>query len=436
MWDLSAFKTGSMIAGRPIIFLVAWMTAIVAGAKAESANRLAIFGEQFAGHPAQRFEMLAAPRDERPAMAKTGWGSAALTRAEAAAAMAALWSERVEHIRQTRCAEMAARVVEADGWRMRFEMLSFTNRPAPEGRSLFLALHGGGGAPPAVNDSQWQNQIRLARGYRPPEGIYLAPRAPTDTWNLWHQAHIDALFARLIESLVVLSNVNPNRVYVFGYSAGGDGVYQIAPRTADRWAAAAMMAGHPNEASPRGLRNVPFAIHVGADDGGYKRNQAAADWGRRLDELRRQDPQGYIHWVELHAGKGHWMDLQDRKAIPWMDGYTRTPLPDKIVWLQDDVTHPQLYWLEVPIEDAKAGEEIVAHRSGQTVQLEGPNARKVTVLLNDLMLDLDQPVTIRAGGRTLFHGRAARKVATLERTLAARGDTNLAFSAEVTVTLP
>ncbi|HRZ93122.1 MAG TPA: polyhydroxyalkanoate depolymerase, partial [Candidatus Paceibacterota bacterium] len=123
-------------------------------------------------------------------------------------------------------------------------------------------------------------------------------------------------------------------------------------------------------------------------------------------------------------------------AIPWMDGYTRTPLPDKIVWLQDDVTHPQLYWLEVPIEDAKAGEEIVAHRSGQTVQLEGPNARKVTVLLNDLMLDLDQPVTIRAGGRTLFHGRAARTVATLERTLAARGDTNLAFSAEVTVTLP
>ncbi len=106
------------------------------------------------------------------------------------------------------------------------------------------------------------------------------------------------------------------------------------------------------------------------------------------------------------------------------------------MWFQDDVIHPRLYWLEVPSEDAKAGEEIVAHRNGQTVQITGPNARKVTVLLNDLMLDLDQPVTIRTGDRMLFQGRAARTIATLERTLAARGDTNLVFSAEAAVTLP
>ena len=27
--------------------------------------------------------------------------------------------------------------------------------------------------------------------YRLQEGIYVAPRAPTDNWNLWHEAHID-----------------------------------------------------------------------------------------------------------------------------------------------------------------------------------------------------------------------------------------------------
>ena len=41
---------------------------------------------------------------------------------------------------------------------------------------------------------------------------------------------------------------------VVGYSAGGDGVYQLAPRMADSWAAAAMMAGHPNGVSPLSLR--------------------------------------------------------------------------------------------------------------------------------------------------------------------------------------
>jgi len=45
-------------------------------------------------------------------------------------------------------------------------------------------------------------------------------------------------------------------------------------------------------------------------------------------------------------------------------------------------------------------------------------------------------VVIRAGTSTLFSNRIARSVATLARTLQERGDTNLVFSAEVTVTQP
>jgi predicted peptidase len=99
-----------------------------------------------------------------------------------------------------------------------------------------------------VNDRQYENQKRL---YTLSEGIYLAPRAPTNTWNLWHEPHIDRLFTRLIEDLIVLEEVNPDRVYVLGYSAGGDGVYQIGPRMADSWAAAAMMAGIGASWSPK-----------------------------------------------------------------------------------------------------------------------------------------------------------------------------------------
>ena len=63
--------------------------------------------------------------------------------------------------------------------------------------------------------------------------------------------------------MVLFENVNPNRVYVIGYSAGGDGIYQIGPRMADRWAGAAMIAGHPNGAPPDNLRNTAFTLHVG-----------------------------------------------------------------------------------------------------------------------------------------------------------------------------
>ena len=173
-----------------------------------------------------------------------------LTRNEAAQIRDRLWTDYRRRIRTERAAEMNDRVLRHGEHKLRFSYRVLGDPPA-DGRSLFISMHGGGGAPARVNDRQWENQKNL---YTPDEGVYLTPRAPTNEWNLWHQTHIDPLFDRLISNLVVFENVNPNRVYLMGYSAGGDGVYQLAPRMADRWAAAAMMAGHPNEASPLGLR--------------------------------------------------------------------------------------------------------------------------------------------------------------------------------------
>ncbi len=90
----------------------------------------------------------------------------------------------------------------------------------------------------------------------------------------------------------------------------------------------------------------------------------------------------------------------------------------------------------MPKSQAKAGQQIAAQRVGQTVTLTTKNVPTVTVLLNDAMVELDQPVTIRTADKELFTGRVPRTIATLARTLAERGDTNLTFSAEVTVNLP
>ena len=78
--------------------------------------------------------------------------------------------------------------------------------------------------------------------------------------------------------MIAKYNVNPNKIFLLGYSAGGDGVYQLAPRMADRFAAASMSAGHPNDASPLGLRNIGFSIHMGNNDSAYNRNLVAEEW--------------------------------------------------------------------------------------------------------------------------------------------------------------
>jgi dienelactone hydrolase len=381
---------------------------------------------------------LAKPASAIGEIGREPFPSVPLTKGDAGRSAKLLWDHHAATLRGTRAAEMKAQAIELDGLRMKFETVIFgpKDEPPEGGRSLFISMHGGGGAPPAVNESQWRNQIKLGAAYRPAEGIYLAPRAPTDTWNLWHEAHIDIFFDRIIQNLIALENVNPNRVYLLGYSAGGDGAYQLGPRMADRYAAVAMMGGHPNEASPLGLRNIGFAIQVGANDGAYNRNKVAAEWGRKLDDLRKADPAGYAHFTEIHAGKGHWMDLEDRKAIPWMEKFTRNALPKKIVWRQDDVIHTEFYWLAVPKEDARAGQEIVAELDGQHLRITATGVPTVTIRLNDRMLDLDKPVTIEAGGGTVRHDRVPRTIATQARTLGERGDPDLVFGAEVTVHIP
>ncbi len=356
----------------------------------------------------------------------------ALTCEGAEAAEKALWQDHVTRIRLERAAEMKARRVREGEHEMPFYYAVFGEKPAC-GRSLYISLHGGGEAPKAVNDQQWENQKRL---YRPQEGVYFVPRAPTNTWNLWHQGHVDKLFDRVIENLLVFEGVDPNRVYLMGFSAGGDGVCQLAPRMADRLAAAAMMSGHPNEASPLGLRNIAFTLHAGGRDAAYNRNKVAREWGEKLNDLRTADPEGYLHWVKIYEQKGHWLDREDAAAVPWMARHDRKPLPNRVVWWQDDVTHSRFYWLAVDDENRKRGTKVIASYKGQQIDVKAEGIDRLTIRLNDRMLNLDEPITVVVNGQPAFEGRVNRSIAMLAKTLSERGDPRSVFSAEVTVAVP
>lgn len=381
---------------------------------------------------ALKAELAARPTPDRNLAAKA-FASIPLTKADAAAARRLLWQAHSAFITKDRSAEFREKTLKDGKLEMPYFVKTFGKKPA-RGWSLWVSMHGGGGTPKAVNDQQWENQKKL---YTLEEGVYLAPRAPTNTWNLWHEGHVDRLFGRLIEDWVVLGEVDPDRVYVMGYSAGGDGVYQLAPRMADHWAAAAMMAGHPNDASPLGLRNVPFALQVGGKDAAFNRNKIAAEWGEQLDRLRKADPDGYPHFVKVHEDKGHWMKLEDKVALPWMAKYQRNPVPKRVVWKQSSVTHDRLYWLAVPPGEAKAGSLVAATIDGQTVTVTAAErVKNLLVRLDDRMLDLDRPVRVTYRGKTLHDGIAPRTAATMARTLVGRGDPKLVFDAEVAVAVP
>ena len=311
------------------------------------------------------------------------------------------------------------------GRTMPFHVQLFGSRPA-DGYSLYISLHGGGNAPTELNDQQWDNQKRL---YRPDHAVYIAPRAPYDDWDMWFKPGLDDFYRALIQMAVAFEGVNPDKVYIMGYSAGGDGVWRMAPRMADAWAAASMMAGHPGDVRLENLRNTPFMIWCGALDSAYNRNEEDRLRGLQMDSLRQSDPQGYVHETHIVEGKAHWMERVDTVAVAWMAQYTRNPYPEKIVWRQEEVTHPSFYWLSAPESEVRRGMTVRLERKGNVVDIEQCDYPSLTLYFNDEMLNLDKPVVVRYQGQTVFKGRLNRSRSLMASTLRQRGDARYMFSA-------
>lgn len=318
-----------------------------------------------------------------------------------------------------------------NGKTMPFWHTTFGEKPA-DGYSLFISLHGGGNAPSQLNDSQWENQKVL---YQPKNSVYLVPRAPYDDWDMWFKPDLDSFYTTLIQMCVAYLDVNPDKVYLIGYSAGGDGVWRMAPRMADTWAGASMMAGHPGDVSLLNLRNTPFMVWCGALDSAYNRNRECTLRGLELDSLQTQDPDGYIHETHIVAGKPHWMDLTDAAALPWLQRHQRNPYPTRIVWRQEEVTHPHFYWLSAPADQLQRGKTVRLTLQGNTVNIQQCDYNQLTLHFNDHMVNLDKPITIRHNGKTLFKGKLPRTLTNLQTTLAERGDLRYMFPAQVTLQL-
>lgn len=312
---------------------------------------------------------------------------------------------------------------------MRLAWTVFDEKPK-DGYALYISLHGGGGISAEENDEQWYNQQWL---YEPDNAVYLAPRAISDTWDLHFLPETDAFYHKIIMMTTVFLDVNPDKVYLMGYSAGGDAVWRLAPRLADHWAAAAMMAGHPGDVSLVNLRNTPFSIWCGAEDEDYDRNQRCAERIEEMKVMHDADPEGYIYDGHIVPGKGHWMDFEDAAAVPWMAQFQRNPYPKRIVWQQEEVLQNSFYWITAPANELQRGKKVIAEIIGNTIDISLCDYSKLTLSLCDQMLDLDKPVKVMFKGKTLFESMIERKLSTLRSTLYERNDPSYIFPAQIQI---
>lgn len=343
--------------------------------------------------------------------------------------------------------------------------------PMPEGGyPLFLVYHGGGYDPSGqTNESQWKG---MAGRYAHIPGIYCSIRSVSDNESSGQIFSTDIswqFYDRIIENCIVFMKANPNQVYVVGYSAGGNGVYQIAPRIPDRLAAATMTAGHPENIDLTNLFNLPFYLQVGELDSAYSRNTITVEYAQKLDKLAKQKG-GYIHECFVHAGKEHglvgdnasgqtviadlpaWLTAQkngtaytggtktaETHAAKLMTAHTRNPIPNRVIWNVNTTAKSNemrdlntFYWLAT---DATGGMIDASYdKATNTITIKSCTIRggKLTVYLNEDMVDLFKPVTIKLPNGTERSFTPEISVDVIRETTAERGDKNYQFCAAYT----
>ncbi len=302
-------------------------------------------------------------------------------------------------------------------------------RPA-KGWALFVAMHGGGGAPQELNDSQWRHMQIYYRDHPEAGGyLYVALRAPDNTWNGFYTGYAYPLMANLVRQFLLCGDVDPDKVFIMGYSHGGYGAYAMGPKMPDHFAAIhASAAALADGAVPDTLRNTPFITMVGGNDSAYRRNIHAQELKQQIQKLRGDRTDIYPVTVQIIADHPH-SGLPDRDSIADMYAAVRNPVPRELTWVMTDKVIHDFFWLRVG--EPERGEKFnVNCRENTLTVTASPGAASASILLDERLIDFSKPVKLELNGKTTSH-KLKPSLLTLCQSLARRGDPGLAFTAEL-----
>ena len=354
-----------------------------------------------------------------------------LLRKKETAVRAAAWDAyKAAPIHADAKADFAARQVRYGQYLSAYTLRAVGTRPA-NGWGLVIAMHGGGGAPKEVNDQQW---VEMQHHYfdHPENGgyLYLALRAPNDTWNGFYDDYVYPLIANLIKQNTLFGDVDPSKVYLIGYSHGGYGAFAIGPKEPDLFAAIHASAAAPTdgETTAKTLRNTNFSVWVGEHDLMYDRLSRDQKFAAEVKALRGDRTDIYPVTTEIKIGHGH-SDLPDRDLLAGMTNIVRNPVPRELTWQMTDTVITDFFWLQTSTPGK--GREIDATCLGNKITVTAtPDIKSAALLLDSRLVDLSVPIDLIINGKhSEMH--LTPSLRTLCETLKQRGDPERAFTVRV-----
>jgi pimeloyl-ACP methyl ester carboxylesterase len=330
----------------------------------------------------------------------------------------------------------------------------------PKG-GLLIAMHGGG-----ENSGDAGSAMGIWGGAGGYGLTVIAPQAMDLVSSAWNQHKDEHFVLDLIDAARRTLDIDTNRVYLAGHSMGGDGSWMLGGRNADRIAACAPLAGSVmpymrpgkdnridtplsdyeglTEGVLPNLMHLRYWIYHSADD----RNEAVHpdDMAvERLKGLQARFPGKYDFKYDRVDGMKHALPKGGVKPIlEWITKFRREPHPPEVVWETWWPEKTRMYWLRATGHSEKFNWRWHAKVTGpNAVEVSfttkpspgftAPKERELEILLSPKLFDLDKPLKVTSGGKTLFEGPVTRSFAVMLTTIGDRNDPEQWYEGSVKV---
>ena len=221
--------------------------------------------------------------------------------------------------------------------------------------------------------------------------------------------------------------VDPDRVYLTGLSMGGEGTWHIGLRHPDLFAAIVPVCGITDarqwigpanaalfdpallglttaQAVAENAANLMVTFFHGDVDPTVKvaQSRAMAERYRQLGWLGKN-----VRYNEL-PGVNHfaWVPAyRDASIFKLVSGVKRDPFPRHVIYRTYSLRYNQAYWLRIDgIEHGLAMAAIEGDRDDAKFTVRPDNVSAFSLLLDPKRVPADRPITVVAGGATIYQG--------------------------------
>lgn len=229
--------------------------------------------------------------------------------------------------------------------------------------------------------------------------------------DLWEAVNLLHSFAK----------TDPDRWYLNGHSAGGDGVWYLVQHTPDRWAAVSMQSGSMMNGEPQwglipNMTYVPTYILIGEKDNLYRR---VPDSKLAYEILKKA---GTDTKLNILPGIGHYPLSEEgyRDQDKWLAGHVRKR-PTKFEFSVDNPNHPGVWGIEIVPNDWERRVMLMpwphfeCEIVGQEARVRTQRIMGLKVTLGSAGLKMSGRVKLLVNGKTVFEGEASNQAITVER---------------------